>query len=83
MKFSLEFVKEFIEIKVSAEKLASLLTMAGLEVIAQEKRGSDTSFEVEVTSNRPDLFNEGVANKEIQALLRESEVSEHGSHKGD
>jgi tRNA (guanine37-N1)-methyltransferase len=33
--------------------------------------------------NRPDLFEGGAANEEVKELLHESEVSDHGSHKGD
>ena len=56
MKFSLNFLKEFVDVKVDPKKVAKLLTMAGLEVISLERQGKDTSFEAEVTSNRPDLL---------------------------
>lgn len=76
MKFSLNFLKEFLEIKVSPDKLSELLTMAGLEVIARERVGSDTSFEVEVTSNRPDLLSiVGIAYEASALLGKKSKVS--------
>ncbi|MBN2120240.1 MAG: phenylalanine--tRNA ligase subunit beta [Candidatus Omnitrophica bacterium] len=69
MKFSLDFIKEFVEVKVSPEKIASLLTMSGLEIVSTEKVGSDTSFEAEVTSNRPDLLSIAGIAYEVGALL--------------
>jgi len=49
-------LKEFLDLEISPEELASRLTMAGLEVTAREKQGKDICFEVEVTANRPDLL---------------------------
>ena len=72
MKFSLNFIREFLEVKVSAQKLASLLTMAGLEVSSVDKIGADFSFEAEVTSNRPDLLSVAGIAYESGALLGRS-----------
>ncbi len=69
MKFSLDFLKEFVDIRISPEKLANKLTMAGLEVSSVKKIGQDFSFEAEVTSNRQDLLSIlGIAH-EAAALL--------------
>jgi len=54
MKFTYNWIKDFTDIKVPAEKLADKLTMAGLEVVSLDKRDGDYVFEVEITSNRPD-----------------------------
>ena len=69
MKFSLSFLKEFVDVKVPADKLARLLTLAGLEVASHERAGDDVSFEVEVTSNRPDLLSVAGISYEAAALL--------------
>jgi phenylalanyl-tRNA synthetase beta chain len=69
MQFSLNFIKEFLEINVSPQRIASLLTMVGMEVEHLEKKGSDWIFQIEVTSNRYDwLSMVGIA-REIAALL--------------
>ncbi|MDI6758450.1 MAG: phenylalanine--tRNA ligase subunit beta [Candidatus Omnitrophota bacterium] len=54
MKFTYNWLKDFVEIKISPTALADKLTMAGLEVTSLEEKQGDFVFEVEVTSNRPD-----------------------------
>lgn len=69
MRFSLNFVKEFLEIEISPKELARLLTMAGMEVEGFQKVGGDWVFDIEVTSNRYDWLSiVGIA-KEIAAIL--------------
>ncbi len=41
MKFSVNWLREFVELPESTEQLAELLTMAGIEIEAIEKRGAD------------------------------------------
>ncbi|MFH1413658.1 MAG: phenylalanine--tRNA ligase subunit beta [Candidatus Omnitrophota bacterium] len=68
MKVTYQWLKDFLEIKLSAEKLADKLTMAGLEVTSLKKRGGDVVFEIEVTSNRPDCLSVlGIA-REVSAI---------------
>lgn len=74
MKISLTWLKEYVSIKVSPEKLAERLTMAGLEVEKMTKGavGGDTHFELEITPNRPDCLNYiGIA-REISAIFNAS-----------
>jgi len=54
MKFTYNWIKDYVDIKFSPEKLAEKLTMVGLEVVSLEHRDGDSVFEVEITSNRPD-----------------------------
>ena len=54
MKFSLNFIKEFLEVKMPAQDLVEALTMSGMEVENLEKSGNDWVFDIEVTSNRYD-----------------------------
>ncbi len=54
MKISYKWLKEYVDIKLEAEKLAQELTMAGLEVTSIEKIGNDSIMEFEITPNRPD-----------------------------
>ena len=56
MKLSLNWLKDYIDPKLSRTKLVERLTMAGLEVEAIESVGKDTVLEIEVTPNRPDCL---------------------------
>ncbi|HEX6769252.1 MAG TPA: phenylalanine--tRNA ligase subunit beta, partial [Candidatus Binatia bacterium] len=62
MKFTLNWLKEFIEFDGSADELAKLLTMAGLEVESltalpePDSRRQDWLFEIAVTPNRGDCL---------------------------
>lgn len=69
MRFSLSFIKQFIDLEISAEELAGILTMAGMEVEALEKREDDWVFDIEVTTNRYDWLSIiGIA-REVSACL--------------
>jgi len=69
MRFSLSFIKEFIKIDLPAQKLAQLLTMAGIEVEHHEVLGNDHVFDIEITSNRYDWLSIiGIA-REVSSCL--------------
>jgi len=57
MKLSYQWLKEYVNINVSAEELAKELTMSGSEVEAIEEVGGDKVMSLEITSNRPDCLN--------------------------
>lgn len=57
MKLSYNWVKEYIDLDISAEELGHELTMAGSEVDSIEEVGPDKVFEFEITTNRPDCLN--------------------------
>lgn len=68
MRVPLEWLKEFVPIRMKPERLASALTMAGLEVEAIERVGSEAIFEIGVTPNRGDCLSiVGVA-REVAAV---------------
>ncbi len=68
MRISYNWLKDYIDLKVGPEKLAELLTMAGLTAEALHKTGDDHVFEIEITSNRPDWLSYiGVA-RELAAI---------------
>jgi phenylalanyl-tRNA synthetase beta chain len=62
MKFTLDWLKEFVPVKTTPEQLAELLTMAGLEVesltpLSEPKTNhEDWLFEIAVTPNRGDCL---------------------------
>jgi phenylalanyl-tRNA synthetase beta chain len=68
MKISYNWLKDYINIKLSPEKLGELLTMAGLCVDSIHKKDDDSVLEIEITSNRPDWLSYiGIA-REVAAL---------------
>ena len=74
MKFTLNWLKEFVTFRAAPEKLAELLTMAGLEVeslAAQrepETNQEDWLFEIGVTPNRGDCPGIAGLAREVSAL---------------
>ena len=72
MKISYEWLREYVNTKIRAENLASLLTMAGHEVTSVEHKGNDFIFEIEVTPNRADcLCHIGMA-REVSCITKKS-----------
>ena len=68
MKISTEWLREYIEIRESPQKLKDDLSMIGLLVEAVEDGEGTSVLEVEVTSNRPDCLSHiGIA-RELAAL---------------
>ena len=68
MKLSLNWLKDYIDPKLSTDALIERLTMAGLEVEAVETIGGDTVLEIEITPNRPDCLNILGLAREIGAI---------------
>ncbi|MBI5149896.1 MAG: phenylalanine--tRNA ligase subunit beta [Candidatus Omnitrophica bacterium] len=69
MKISLNWLKDYVTVGVSAEKLAHKLTMAGFEVEKITTVDADTVFELEITPNRPDCLNMRGMAREVAAIL--------------
>ena len=70
MKISLEWLKEYVQIRERPGKLKDDLTMLGLAVESVSEIEGDTILELEITSNRPDcLCLLGVA-REVAALYK-------------
>ena len=68
MRISYNWLRDYVDIKVPPEKLAELLTMAGLCVDAIHKKGDDSILEIEITSNRPDWLSYIGVGREVAAL---------------
>ena len=68
MKVTYNWLKDFVNIKLSPEALADKLTMAGLEVTSLEKLDGDAVFEIEITSNRPDWLSVAGIAREVAAI---------------
>jgi phenylalanyl-tRNA synthetase beta chain len=68
MKISYNWLKEYVDIRVPAEKLADILTMAGLSVESVSRLGDDSILEIEITANRPDWLSVIGVGREAAAL---------------
>lgn len=68
MKLSLNWLKDYIDPKLSTETLIERLTMAGLEVEDIDYVGKDTVLEIEITTNRPDCLSILGLAREIGAI---------------
>jgi len=69
VKVTYNWLKDFVEIKISPQALADRLTMVGLEVTSLEENAGDFIFEIEVTSNRPDCLSVMGIARESAAIL--------------
>ncbi|TRZ93535.1 phenylalanine--tRNA ligase subunit beta [bacterium] len=71
MKVTYNWLKDFLDIKITPQVLADKLTMVGLEVTSLEPAADDWVLEIEVTSNRPDCLSIiGIA-REVAAITGE------------
>lgn len=68
MKVTYNWLKDFVDVRISPKALADKLTMAGLEVTALEERSGDFIFEIEITSNRPDWLSVAGVAREVAAI---------------
>lgn len=77
MKYSLNFLKKFIEIE-DHKDLFSKLTNIGFNLEGFEEIGDDIIFELEITANRPDLLSHFGLAREISAYLMKEIKNEKG-----
>ncbi len=68
MRFTYQWLRDFIDVKDEPATLAEKLTMVGLEVKSCEPVGEDILFEAEVTSNRPDWLSVVGIAREVASL---------------
>ena len=68
MKLSLQWLKDYVDPKLSTEELVERLTMAGLEVEEIHTVSGDTVLDLEITPNRPDCLNTIGLAREISAI---------------
>jgi len=68
MKITYNWLKDFVDIKLSPQALAEKLTMAGIEVGSIEEKDGDFIFEIEITSNRPDWLSAIGLAREVAAI---------------
>lgn len=75
MRVSLDWLKDFIDVKGGAEKAQQSLTMTGLEVSSIINIENDSVMDIEITPNRPDCLSVlGVARELASATARPLKV---------
>jgi len=86
MKVTFNWLKDFVDIKLSPQALADKLTMAGIEVSAIEEKYGDYVFEIEITSNRADWLSVIGLAREVAAItgakMKEPKVPKATSPRG-
>ncbi len=56
MKVLLSWIREFVDVKASAEEIGKLMSVRGLALEGLEPHGDDVVMDFEVTANRPDCL---------------------------
>ena len=69
MKFSLDWLRSYVELPEEPARVAELLAQAGLPVDAIEAWGADHRFDVDVMANRPDCMGHLGLARELAARL--------------
>ncbi|MBU1727543.1 MAG: phenylalanine--tRNA ligase subunit beta [Candidatus Omnitrophica bacterium] len=82
MKFTYNWLKDFVDVKLSPQALAERLTMTGLEVTSLDEREGDFIFEIEITSNRPDWLSVVGIAREVAAITGKKLKAPHLRSKG-
>src|SRR5579862_8733082 len=68
MKLSAHWIRDFVDLSVDDNRLASDLTDVGIGVEGISGTGKDTVFEVEIGTNRPDAMNHYGVAREAAAI---------------
>jgi phenylalanyl-tRNA synthetase beta chain len=68
MKLSPQWIRDFVDLTVDDRRLADDLTSAGIAVEGINGTGSDTVFEMEIGTNRPDAMNHYGVAREAAAI---------------
>jgi len=68
MKISFNWLKEFVDISETPQQLGTRLTNVGLAVEALEVHESDSLFELDVATNRPDCLSHFGVAREVAAI---------------
>ncbi len=68
MKLSTQWIREFVDLTVDDRRLAEDLTGVGIAVEGISGSGTDTVFEMEIGTNRPDAMNHYGVAREAAAL---------------
>ena len=87
MKVPLSWIREFVDVKASAEDIGTLMGVRGLALEGLEAQGDDVVMDFDVTANRPDCMSViGIAREIATAynlpLMNPAEAGLHGDGAG-
>ena len=84
MKVPLSWIREFVDVKASAEEIGTLMGVRGLALEGLEAQGDDVVMDFDVTANRPDCLSViGIAREIATAYEQPFKVrSDDGSRAG-
>src|SRR5882757_6614840 len=68
MKLSPQWIRDFVDLTVDDRRLAADLTAVGIAVEGISGAGSDTVFDMEIGTNRPDAMNHYGVAREAAAI---------------
>src|SRR4051812_38638047 len=68
MKISYNWLKEFVEINETPQRLGDRFTSVGMAVDALEKAADDFIFELDIATNRPDCLSHFGVAREVAAI---------------
>ena len=68
------WLREFLDTKANAHEIARALCLTSVSVERIEKRKDDFVYEIEVTTNRPDLMSVSAIAKEASAVLPQQDI---------
>src|SRR3989338_364787 len=68
MKLPISWLKKYIDISITPERLSDLLTLSGTKVEHVEKKDGEAVLQIEVTTNRPDCLSLLGLAQEVSAL---------------
>lgn len=68
MRLPIAWLKEYIGVTLTPEKLADALTLSGSKVESVGEHGGDTVIHIEVTTNRPDCLSIWGLAREVSAI---------------
>jgi phenylalanyl-tRNA synthetase beta chain len=70
MKVPLSWIREFVDVKASAEEIGTLMSVRGLPLEGLDAHGGDVVMDFEVTANRPDCMSVAGIAREIATAYR-------------
>jgi len=76
------WLKDFLETDATPEQFAQAMSLTSVSIEKMEKIGDDVVYDIEVTSNRPDLMSiEGIAREASAVLPQQGYKSAFKAHK--
>lgn len=83
MNISYNWLKDLIDLNLSAEETAAALTRVGLAVEGIHPHGDDFVFDIDLTSNRPDCLSHLGVDRELGVITGRELLAKTQSHEED